>query len=187
MIRDMNFFAPYQGKKKEQKNKNIYIYSLVAFLFVVIIGSLAWNSINIYLVNNKIKSYKSKLEAKDVKEKIAKWDDVVQKSGILKKYNTELEKITGAVETRDIVNVDLLDKLSATLPSAITFQNINITNSEVTIQAKSINRTAIGELQHNLKQLDNIQDVYIGSISEGDGYTFDIKCVLKDVENNENK
>ena len=31
MIEDMNFFAPYQGQKKEQKNKNIYVYSLQVF------------------------------------------------------------------------------------------------------------------------------------------------------------
>ncbi|MDZ5034947.1 pilus assembly protein PilN, partial [Clostridium perfringens] len=44
MVKDMNFFTPYQGQKKEQKNKNIYVYSLTGFLAVVILGTLAWNS-----------------------------------------------------------------------------------------------------------------------------------------------
>lgn len=61
MIRDMNFFSPYQGQKKEQKNKNIYVYSLAGFLSVVIVGSLAWNSTNIILLNRKIKNYNEKL------------------------------------------------------------------------------------------------------------------------------
>ena len=44
---DINFFAPYEGRKKEQKNKNIYVYSLAGFLGVVVVGSFAWNTTNI--------------------------------------------------------------------------------------------------------------------------------------------
>ena len=61
------------------------------------------------------------------------------------------------------------------------FKNINITNGNVSISAASKTRTAIAEVQHNLKGLDIIGDVIIGGIS-GDGssgeYTFDLKCVL---------
>ena len=35
MRNDMNFFAPYEGRKKEQKNKNVYVdsnYSLDKYL-----------------------------------------------------------------------------------------------------------------------------------------------------------
>ncbi|GAA0108798.1 PilN domain-containing protein [Clostridium tertium] len=182
MIRDMNFFSPYQGQKKEQKNKNIYVYSLAGFLSVVIVGSLAWNSTNIILLNRKIKNYNEKLEQEDIKEKIAKWDDISRKDYILDRYNNELSKIVGSLKTREIVTTELLDKLSSTLPTEVTFNSINITNTEISIQAVSTSRVAIGEIEHNLKKLDNIQDVYIGGISGDEIYTFDIKCVLKDVE-----
>ncbi|MDZ7543942.1 pilus assembly protein PilN, partial [Clostridium perfringens] len=76
MVKDMNFFTPYQGQKKEQKNKNIYVYSLTGFLAVVILGTLAWNSTSLFLLNRKIKSYNEKLEQEDIKEKITKWDDI---------------------------------------------------------------------------------------------------------------
>jgi type IV pilus assembly protein PilN len=72
--------------------------------------------------------------------------------------------------------------LSSTLPTEVTFNSINITNTEISIQAVSTSRVAVGEIEHNLKRLDNIQDVYIGGISGDEIYTFDIKCVLKDVE-----
>ena len=52
MRNDMNFFAPYEGRKKEQKNKNVYVYSLAGFLSVFIVGTLVWNSTNIILLNN---------------------------------------------------------------------------------------------------------------------------------------
>ena len=72
--------------------------------------------------------------------------------------------------------------MSSTLPTEVTFNSINITNTEISIQAVSTSRVAVGEIEHNLKKLDNIQDVYIGGISGDEIYTFDIKCVLKDVE-----
>lgn len=182
MVRDMNFFAPYQGKRKEQKNKNIYVYSLAGFLSVAIVGTLAWNTTNILLLNSKIKKYNKELEQEDVVEKIAKWDDMSRKSNVLTKYDAEISKIIGALDTREVVTTNLLDKLSSTLPTEVTFNSINITNTEITIQAISTSRVAIGEIEHNLKKLNIMQDVYIGGISGDENYTFDIKCVLKDVE-----
>lgn len=182
MVRDMNFFSPYQGKRKEQKNKNIYVYSLAGFLSVAIVGTLAWNTTNILLLNSKIKKYNKELEQEDVVEKIAKWDDMSRKSNVLTKYDAEISKIIGALDTREVVTTNLLDKLSSTLPTEVTFNSINITNTEITIQAISTSRVAIGEIEHNLKKLNIMQDVYIGGISGDENYTFDIKCVLKDVE-----
>lgn len=182
MIRDMNFFAAYQGQKKEQKNKNIYVYSLVGFLSVFIVGTLAWNSTNIFLLNNKIKDYNEKLEKEDIKVKIEKWDEISKKDDILNKYNKELSNIVDGLKTREVVTTGLLDKLSSTLPTEVTFNSISITNTDISIQAVSTSRVAIGEIEHNLKKLNNIQDVYIGGISGDENYTFDIKCVLKDVE-----
>ena len=182
MIRDMNFFAAYQGQKKEQKNKNIYVYSLVGFLSVFIVGTLAWNSTNIFLLNNKIKDYNEKLEKEDINVKIEKWDEISKKDDILNKYNKELSNIVDGLKTREVVTTGLLDKLSSTLPTEVTFNSISITNTDISIQAVSTSRVAIGEIEHNLKKLNNIQDVYIGGISGDENYTFDIKCVLKDVE-----
>ena len=182
MVRDMNFFAPYQGKRKEEKNKNIYVYSLAGFLSVAIVGTLAWNTTNILLLNSKIKKLNEELEQDHIKEKIVKWEDISKKSDILTRYDSEITKIIGALDTREVVTTNLLDKLSSTLPTEVTFNSINITNTEITIQAISTSRVAIGEIEHNLKKLNIMQDVYIGGISGDENYTFDIKCVLKDVE-----
>ena len=182
MMRDMNFFAPYQGQKKEEQNKSIYVYSLVGFLTVAIFGTFTWNTANIFLLNKKIKEYNIKLEDSDVKEKLALWKEASRSSEILTKYNNGLNDIIGGLKTREVVTTELLNKLSSCLPSEVTFNSINITNTEISIQAVSTNRVAIGEVEHNLRELDNIQDVYISGISGNEIYTFDIKCSLKDVE-----
>lgn len=179
---DLNFFAPYQGQKKEQHNKNVYLYSVAAFLSVAIVGSFAWNTGRIILLNNKIKDYNSKLEEQVVKEKLAIWEDISRKTDVLSRYNQGLVDINTALDTRAVVSTELLNMISSCLPSQVTFNSISIDNKQVSIQAVSSSRTAIGELENNLRKLENIQDVYIGGISGTESYTFDIKCVLKDVK-----
>lgn len=179
---DLNFFAPYQGQKKEQHNKNIYVYSVAAFLSVAIVGSFAWNTGRIILLNNKIKDYNAKLEEQVVKEKLAIWEDISRKTDILSRYNEGLVDINNALDTRAVVSTELLNMISSCLPSQVTFNSISIDSKQISIQAVSSSRTAIGELENNLRKLENIQDVYIGGISGTENYTFDIKCVLKDVK-----
>ena len=182
MMRDMNFFAPYQGQKKEEQNKNIYVYSLIGFLTVAIVGTFTWNSVNIFLLNKKIKDYNTKLESPEIKEKLNLWNELTRSNEVLNKYNNGLDEIIVGLKTREVVTTDLLNKISSCLPSEVTFNSINITNTEITVQAVSTNRVAIAEVEHNLRELDNIQDVYISGISGNEIYTFDIKCSLKDVE-----
>jgi len=182
MNQDMNFFSPSQGIKKEAKDKRIYIYSLAGFLAVVIIGTLAWNSINLYLTGNEIDDYKAKLQATDVQQKLTEFNDTTSKINTLNQYEQDLQVIAKAVDSKDVVTTKLLNKLSSTLPTEVSFNSISISNKDIIIQAKSSNRTAIGEIEHNLKQLDYIQDVYIGGIAGDTEYTFDLKCTLKDVE-----
>lgn len=182
MRMDINFFTPYQGQKKEAKNKIIYVYSSVGFLTVAILGTLVWNTVNLSILKAQIKGYEAKLNAPEIQEKLAEAREVANKTDILNKYDVGLTEIITAVESREVVSTKILNSISSTLPTEVSFNSINLTNTEVSIQAVSSNRTAIAELQYNLKQLDNVQDVYIGAISGEELYTFDIKCVLKDVE-----
>jgi len=182
MKRDMNFFSPSQGIKKEAKDKKIYIYSLASFLAVVIIGTLAWNSINLYLTGKEIEDYNSKLQATDMQQKINEFKDTTIKTDTLNKYEGELKVIAEAVDSKDVVTTKLLNELSSTLPTEVSFDSISITNKVITMQAKSSNRTSIGEIEHNLKKIDFIQDVYVGGIAGDTEYTFDVKCTLKDVD-----
>ena len=182
MRMDINFFSPYQGQKKEQLNKNIYVYSLAGFLVTLILGTLIWNSVNLIIVKKQISNYEVKLNEPNIQEKVKESEEINKKTDILNKYNSSLTSISNGVNSRNVVTTNILNMVSATLPTEVSFNSVNITNTDITIQAVSTNRTAIGEIQYNLKDLPNVQDVYIGAISGDDKYTFDIKCTLKDVE-----
>lgn len=182
MVQDINFFSPYTGKKKEAFNKNIYIYSLVGTMATAIVGTFIWNSVSISMVNKEIANFEAELSRPEIAEKIAESEVVNKKLDILNRYENGLNEIYKAVESREVVSTGLLNMISSTLPTEVSFNSINITNTDIAIQAVSDNRTAIAEVQYNLKQLPNVQDVYIGAITGEEKFNFDIKCVLKDVE-----
>jgi len=182
MRMDINFFTPYQGQKKEEKNKIIYVYSSVGFLTVAILGTLVWNTASLAILKGQINKYEAKLNTPEIVEKVNEANEVARKIEVLEKYNAGLTETITAVETREVVSTKILNMLSSTLPSEVSFNSINLTNTEVVIQAVSSTRIAIAELRYNLSQLDNVQEVYIGAISGEESYTFDVKCVLKDVE-----
>lgn len=76
--------------------------------------------------------------------------------------------------------------ISSTVPSEVSFKNLDISDNTITIKGVSTSRSAVAELKHNLSSLPKMQDVYVNSIDnlgavEGE-YSFDIKCMLKDVE-----
>lgn len=185
MRRDINFFTPYLGREKQQKNKHIYIYTLAGVLAVMILGTLGYNSYKIYKTTKAINTLGSELNAPEIISQVRESEVVNKDLDILGRYDTGINQITEEINTRDIVSTRLLNSISSTLPTEVSFKNINITAGNISISAASTNRTAIAEVQHNLKALPEISDVYIGAISgsgEDDaGYTFDLKCVLRGV------
>lgn len=185
-FKDINFFIPYQGRKKETKNRKIEIYAVMGVLGVFIFGTLLWNSISIFKLKKDITKYTEALNAPEIQEKAQEAEDINNKITLLNEYSKGLTRVTDAIISRDVVSVEILEKLSSTLPTDVSFKNISITKGIITIQGISKSRSAIGEVQHNIKQLDIIEDATISSISsdsavEGE-YSFDINCILRSVE-----
>lgn len=181
MQKDINFFSSYETKKKEQKNQNIYIYTIVGFLTALIVGTLTYNSLNIFMVKKEIEKIEANLSDPALLVQIKESEEINEKIDILQRYHSGLVAISEAVKARELVNNTILDKISSVLPTEVTFKSINITGGSLSISASSKTRVAIAEVQHNLKNLDIVGDVVIGGIS-GDGssgeFTFDLRCVL---------
>lgn len=179
--RDINFFNVYEGQKREEKNNSIYVKSIVGVLTLIIVGTLSMNTVSTLILKEDIKTIEEKLNDPAIVSQVNESEVVNSKLSILEKYNSGLVSISSAVKSRDLINNTILDKISSVLPSDVTFKNISIVSGNVSISASSKTRTAIAEVQHNLKALDIIGDVVIGGIS-GDGttgeHTFDLRCVL---------
>lgn len=185
-MRDLNFFEPYQVKSKSKVSMNVYLYISIGIVAAIILSSLISNVIRLTIIDKSIAGYTEKLEAPDIQKELKEAENVSKQIDVLSQYNIALNDISKAVYKRNNVSDELLNNVSSTIPSEISFKELEITNNTLTIEGTTTNRTSVAELQHNLSQLSNMQDVHVNKIDnektvEGE-YSFDIKCVLKDVE-----
>lgn len=185
-MKDLNFFAPYQGKKKEKTNTNMYIYGVAGLVGFVILSTLIFNSAKLFLLNRSIKDYTLKLEDKEIQTELREAETLNNQIQVLNQYDTELSHVAKSVKERDNVSDTLLNEISSTVPSEVSFKNMDVINNTINIQGVATNRTSVAELKHNLSGLTKMQDVYVNSIKDSGAvegeYSFDIKCVLKDVD-----
>lgn len=182
MNRDINFFQAYEGIKKEKSFIKKYSLIMAIILCTVIGGSCIYNSTRIFILNRRINDLEEKLSSDEIVEKLKEAEILEKKISILNNYNSEINSLIEGISTRERISEELLILLSSTVPSEVSFNDLTISNNEISINAKSDSRTAIAEIVHNLKELSCIDEVYIGSILENDSYSFNIKCTLKDVE-----
>lgn len=191
-MKDVNFFKPYLGKNKEKINFKIYVYGTIIIFVSIILGTLITNSVRIFMLDSSINDYKNKLESAEIQEKLKEAENVNTKINLLTQYDTSLAGIAVSIKERDNVSDTLLKDISSTLPSNVSFKNLDIVENTISIKGISSDRTSIAELKHNLSELPLMEDVYVSTIDNKDNldnkdtsngeYSFDIKCVLKDVE-----
>lgn len=184
-MKDLNFFKPYLGTSKEKINSKIYIYGSAVVFAIVILGTLAFNTTKIYLLDKSIEEYNAKLAAPEIQEKLREAESINKQTEVLKQYDAALIDVAVSVKKRDNVSESLLKDVSSTLPSQVSFKNLDIVENTIAIKGTSADRAAVAELKHNLSNLSIMQNVYVNSIdiqgAVGGEYSFDIKCVLKDV------
>lgn len=184
MRKDMNFFSQFEGRRKGQSGSDIYVYLCAGIVLVLMIGTALYNSISIWAINSKIEHYENELNKPEVLADILESDKVNVKIDSLTKYDKDLSIIIDEVGSRDAVTPELMTKLYSANVEGLKFGNMNINSKEITFVATATNKVEIAEFQQNLSKIDQVQSVHISSIAgvEADYLTFDVKCVLKEVE-----
>ena len=185
-MKDINFFKPYLGKNKERINSQMFVYGAMVIVGLLIIVTFGINTTKIFLLDKSISSYNGKLAASEIQVQLKEAENINKQINILKQYDTALTDVAISVKGRNNVTDTLLRDISSTLPSKVSFKSLNIVGNTIAIQGVSVDRTGVAELEYNLSKLPIMGDVYVNSINtqsalEG-AYSFDIKCVLKDVE-----
>lgn len=180
-MRDINFFKPYKDKDKGGNSR--YYYQIIMIgLFGIIILITSVNICRMMILDEEIKNYESKLNKEDVKEKEKLANEVNRKLDALTKYENDIDIVTNLINKKDIVKNSILDDISSTLPQNVSFKSMNIGKDVISIQAITTNRQAVGELEHNLYNINYIKNVHVDSISSNDSvkgeYVFNIKCYL---------
>ena len=184
-MKDINFFKPYLGKNKEKINAQMYIYGAMVIVGLLVIISFGVNTTRVILLDKSIKNYNDKLAASEIQTQLKEANNINKQIDILKQYDAGLIDVAVSVKDRDNVSNILLKNISSTVPSGVSFKNLDIVDNTVVIKGVSANREAVAELKYNLSKLSIMKDVYVNSIDTQSAvkgeYSFDIKCVLKDV------
>lgn len=183
MKKDMNFFAPFSaGKRGNDRNtdKYVYIASIVVALFIVV--SFGYFKIATHIQQSAIDDFQEKLSEPEVVSKIEESNNINRKTDIANTYTNGLNNVLLGVKSASAVDTNLVNDIKSTLPSQISITNLSIKPVQINITAEATDRVAIAEFEHNLRELDEVLDVYIGSITGQDEMlTFDVNVTLKGV------
>lgn len=133
-MKDLNFFKPYQGKNKEKINSRIYIYGAMVIVALLIVGTFGVNTVRIILLNRSIDDYNKKLSDPEIQEQLREADDINKQITTLKKYDSALTDVAVSVKNRDNVSDVLLMDISSTVPSEVSFKNLDISDNTITIK-----------------------------------------------------
>lgn len=209
-INDFNFFSPYIVKKKNVQDRYVASATIIVVLLFIFVGSFVWNFIKINKMEKEISEMKKVMNSSATQAKIKQADTLSKKHDVLIKYYNQVSSISNEINKKQVVSSDLMGKVSSELPQSVSLKIMSIDSEGVEMQGTAGSRVNIGELQYNLKQLDVIKDVQVININEGidnsqdgtnnniknntnnnttetnNGFTFTLKCTLKDVDVNEN-
>lgn len=178
MRRDIDFFSTYQSKNEQKRSQNRYGYLLGGITLLIIVGTFITQFIQSTQLTSKINELNKELNSPVIQEQIVESDRVYEILEVLNQYDQELSVLVKNITSRDLITTQLLNQISSTIPSDVTFSSLSINDTTIMMQASSQSRTAIAEVQHNLKQLPFIADVYIGSISAEAPYSFSLSCTV---------
>lgn len=205
---DFNFFEPYIGKHTQEKNQILHIAVVAVALVVIFISSFVWNLIQVKNTQREIESLKKQVESPQAKTKLDEVDKLKKKYAVLNKYYGQAYIITTAIDNKSVINSALIGKVFSQIPKTLSFKSFNVTvgdkgaGGNINIQGIAESRANIAELEYNLKAVDSIKEVQVSNITEVNNalenklnvnltnkssYTFSIKCILKDVDENEAK
>ncbi|MBU3220789.1 PilN domain-containing protein [Clostridium algidicarnis] len=191
-MKDFNFFLPYLDNKKGKDNKRIHAMTALSILGILVVGSLIYNTAYTFKLKYDIKNLQNTYNSSENQEKLKEAEALSRKYEILDKYYENVELIYNSLETKEVVNSKLMFDISKSIPKEVSFKTMSIDSAGIQIQGLSENRVAIGELEHNLKNISSILDVHVNNInsdtsSTTGGNSFSLKCTLKGVDKNEDK
>lgn len=201
---DFNFFEAYIGDHKKKKYKHLYITAIISSLALLFLTSFIWNYIKISNTKQEIDKMKQTIDSPQTKMKLDEAAKLKKKYDVLNKYYAQAYSITSAIQNKEVIKSNLIEKICSNIPQKLSFKSFNITvgdkgsGASIQIQGTAESRVSIAEFEHNLKVLNEVKEVQVSNITElttGEKdsnistdnnsdlpYSFTIKCTLKDVD-----
>lgn len=185
-MKDLNFFSIYQGNIKARKDEKIYIYIAVVVLATIIVLTSGVYVVKLFSIDNSIKNYTNKLNSDIIQTKFKEATIVNDKLSILNEYEGSLSSVIKSMKDTNLVDDKLLIGISGAVPSDISISEWKMEGYDLTMKGITKSRSAVAELEHNLRILPEFKLVHVDEIkvgnTAGDDFTFKITSIVKEVE-----
>jgi type IV pilus assembly protein PilN len=180
-MRDYNFFESYQKKR----NVSIDVKSPVFLGMIVILLILAVSAYCVaqnFILGLRLASASVELaeiqSSKEYQEAIMLQDSITAMAQFDQDAGSALQRINNS----KILNTKFMQKLSGVIPSTVSFQTVNLTQSNASLNFYVPNEKAAAELVGNLDQSGLFLQASLVSVTkseEAGNYIASINCIIK--------
>ncbi len=161
---DLNFFSiPTKSKKRGA--------ALPLGLFVILLAAAGiaagylWQQRQIADTQRDIDRMKAYLAAEPINSQLVELENLKQKTQLLHAYQDTFTLIDDNLVFAQVVDTVLLEKISGTLPTGVTFQALGISGDQLAIEGSADTSLAAAELLHNLKQTGLFASVHLQQLT----------------------
>lgn len=179
-MEDLNFFETYKGEKVFKKR--LFLYLIFINLVVLLMVLALINKVKIRTMKREIEELQSILIDRKVNKRL---EEIKEKEEEYKEIKIELEKLLSLeanLTKKDIINHQLLEKISTIIPGDIFLTKIEIRDTGIEMVGNSKDLYSIA---YTVKALETVEEFYQAFISHitlnGNYYNFVINIRFKEV------
>lgn len=178
-MRDLNFFEIYIEKKEIKVHKKILYFTVLISTIILLLIYTIYSEIVIRRETKTIKNLKIIAEDPKILKKV---DNIREKEIEVNQFRESVEKLRlldMAIEKRNIVDKDLLDKINDNIPKEIFLTSLSIQGGDIYIVGMSKDKWAIAEFQKGLESLEDCEEIFVSNISkQEEHYNFSLNITL---------
>ena len=190
MMRDFNFFMPYQQQIAQKNTSSNNVLPIVAGLgTLAICATLAGlNYMDIVSVNKSISELDYKMSSKQFAADVNRVQTKMDELNSLKKDEMIFNSLKVFVDVQSKVNESVVRLIASQVPDNLYLTELSIVQRSIDIKGNANSKIAVAQFQHNLRLTDEFGNIFVSDMNKEDSYyNFNIKFDAKEAIEDEDK
>lgn len=196
-MKNLNFFSPYQEKKKQVN----YKYLLAVVLAAAVAGGAFYTYYSsdkkIDDLNSQITTINNFLTDPDNLAKVEQYNKATESIDIMEKYLAYADPYIKTLNSRKTFTINFLTRIEGAVPANLKLINLDLADNKFSINGMSNDKNNIAIFLSNLKKTGLFDSAFITEITKqgvtsttaedgttvttSSGYSFNIVCDVKAV------
>ena len=186
-MRDFNFFAPYEQEPKKKASGSNVLMIVAAGLLALCLALVIFNTMTLMSLEKSITNLDSKMNESDFKAKVANVQVKQAELTSLKADQVFFEEMDIVMDKQNKVNEAAVRLIAEQVPDNLHLTDLSIVEDKIDIKGKSYNKVAVAQFQHNLRQTEEFDNLFVSEmVKEEAYYNFSIMLEAKGDETDEN-